>query len=258
MAVDQLITCYDCDPPTEWKPAQISGHRNKHRSKKVDSSAIPLENRVAETGEVIEQDQTTIYEPPVMPTVVVKRPKVADGLVPWLSLAGFAVARRNAYDGDVISNGVPPFINALDDVAQQNDSLYRLLEGIQKGDSPNFRLALATLCIVIPILANHRPESTGLRNLVGGLRFMPGQNIPPLPKAEAVPQEVHDLNEQMMTKAKEMFESMSDEDREKVAESITQLPDDLLQKMVDFQTAPSAMSHPESFVSDDGPPTTGD
>jgi hypothetical protein len=264
MPEEPMVTCWDCTPPTEWKPQQISGHRNKHRNEEKkaaqanDSSSVPgpiptiPDVRVNQDGETSDRPD---YEPPQVPPVVIHRPKVADALVPWLSIAGYAIAQRNAYDGDVMSRGIPGFVNALDDVAQTNDSLYRLLEGIKAGDSPNFRLALCTLAIIVPILANHRPESKALRNLVGGLRFVPGTDIPRLPKAPDVTQEADDVAEDMTQKMREAFEQMSDEDRVKIEESINSLPADLLTKMVNFQTAPSMMEHPETVtVSDDGPP----
>ena len=261
MADDVTIWCNECDPPTEWRPAQLAGHQNKHRRERArealanDSSSIPTESKVNQAGEVADE-ATTGYVPPTVTPVVVHRPKVADALIPWLSIAGLAVHRRNEYDGTVISQGIPGFIGALDDVAQGNDSLYRLLEGIKKGDSPNFRLALATIAIVVPIMANHRPDSGALRNLVGGLRIMPGTNIPALPKPTNVSQEVHDANESLVTKMHDTLASMSDEEQEQLADAFSQLPPDLIDKMVQFQTAPSMMAHPEASeaVDDATPP----
>ena len=50
--------------------------------------------------------------------------------------------------------------------------------------------------------------------------------------------------------------SMSDEEQEQLADAFSQLPPDLIDKMVQFQTAPSMMAHPEASeaVDDATPP----
>jgi hypothetical protein len=255
MGDEQLITCWECTPPTEWKPTQFAGHGNKHRIERKraeaanDSSSVPIEARVNEAGETTEKVES-VYEPPQSPPRVITRPRVADGLIPYLSLIGLAVHRKNQYDGDVIAHGIPGLVNALDDVAQQNDSLYRLLEGLKKGDSPNFRLVLATLAILLPVLANHRPESGALRNVVGGLRLLPGTDIPPLPKPADVPQEAYDATEDMVGKMKDVLENMTDDEAQAMADAMSQVPPDLIERMVKAQTVPTSMQHPE-FVGDE-------
>lgn len=254
---DTLITCWECSPPTEWTVPQMRGHVNKHRNEAkkaaqaVDSSSTSPADRVDEKGEVKPPPDGAEYNPPQVTPVIVHRPKVADGLVPWLSLVGLAVHRRNNYDGDVMSQGIPGLVSALDDVAQTNDSLYRLLEGIKKGDSPNFRLAMAVIAIVVPILANHRPDSGLLRNAVGGLRIMPGTNIPPLPKPANVTPEQHAQTEGMVGQMRDLLDNMSEEDAQAMTDAIAQMPPDLIEKMVDFQTNPAMMDHPEDNVSDE-------
>ena len=260
MAEEVMVTCWECDPPTEWRPAQLAGHQNRHRNEKKraeranDSSSVPSEARFDERGETPEEapPKDTEYIAPEVVKGNVVRPKVADGLTAYMAVLGFAISQRNAYDGTAFNNGLPFFIDSLDDVAQQNDSLYRLLEGIKKGDSPNFRLVLATLAIIVPILANHRPESKALRNLVGGLRFIPGTNVPPLPKPPDVSQEAYDTSEGMVGKMKEAFDAMSEEDRTKLEDVFTQIPPDLITRMVAHQTSPSMMNHPEATETVDG------
>lgn len=261
----QLVTCWQCDPPSEWKPAQLAGHQNKHRNEKkraeqaLDSSSIPAEARVDEDGEMRPPPTGEDYQQPEIVRPIVHRPKVAVGLVPWLSMAGLAIHQRNAYDGDVVSRGIPGFIEALDDVAAENDSLYRLLEGISKGNSPNFKLALATLAIIVPILANHRPESKALRNLTGGISMIPGTNIPPLPKAPDVPQEVYDATVDITAKMKETLDNMSEDDQQAMVDVFATLPPDLIARMVDFQTSQEGMAHPEdvNVAADNGNTSEG-
>lgn len=249
----QMVTCWDCDPPTEWEPHRINGHRNKHRNKPArgDSSSVPAGDRVNEAGEMTQPGadlppETIHVERPV----VVSRPKVADGLTPWLALAGMAVYNRNHYDGVVFQRGTPGLISALDDVAQENDALYRFLEGVKKGDSPNFRLALACLAIIVPVLANHRPDSKMLRNAVGGLSLIPGTNIPPLPKPADVSQEEYDATQTVVRGMREMVETLTPEQGEAMAQALTEIPGDVLEKlgdMVTAQTVPSTMTNPATL-----------
>jgi hypothetical protein len=227
----------------------LKGHGNKHRKIAGDSSDHPTPPTY---GAIDNADQPSTagadsdYIPPKVgePAKVV-RPKVADGLVPWLSIAGLAIHRRNAYDGTVFSNGIPGFVNALDDVAQQNDALYKLLEGIKVGDSPNFRLVVAALCIIVPILANHRPDSGALRNLTGGLRMMPGSNIPKLPprpenaEADAAADTFADV-------ARSMVENMPEDVLSKMADAFADIPDEVKQQMMEqAATMVGGMAHPE-------------
>lgn len=254
------VACEQCDPTSWWKPTQIFGHQNKHRNdakaaaRANDSSDVPAgEASVNQQGETKGPDSEWVPPQGVRP-VVVHRPKVADGLIPWLSVMGLAVHQRNEYDGKVFSQGIPGFVGALDDVAQENDSLYRLLEGIKKGDSPNFRLALATLAIILPILANHRPDNGLLRNAVGGMRLMPGTDIPPLPKRPEQSDADYNATEDMTTRMREQFENMSEEEQTVMAEAFAQIPEDLITRLVTAQTSPAMMDHPEVTVTDDATP----
>jgi hypothetical protein len=226
----------------------LKGHGNKHRFAKLDSSDVPTDATPGPdaTDTPPRTEPTSEYVPPHVESPKVIRPKVADGLVPWLSIAGLAVHRRNAYDGTAIANGIPQFVDALDDVAQQNDALYKLLEGIKVGDSPNFRLVIAALCIIVPIMANHRPDSGGLRNLVGALRMMPGSNIPALPP-RADRTEADAAADDFADKARQMVENIPTEVMDGMAAVFEQMPEETRRVMMEqAATMVGGMAHPES------------
>lgn len=190
-------------------------------------------------------------EPPPQP--VIEKPKIAGGLVPWISLLGLGVYSRNAYDGSVIQQGTPAFIEALDEVAQENETVYKFLAAIALADSPTAKLIIASLAIMVPILANHRPDSKALRTVTGGLRFMPGTNIPRLPvvtedeeeraQAEAV--------DDFVDAARTTLEGLSEEDQQKIATAMQGVPEDVMAKMM--ASAPifaGGMAHPEAETPD--------
>jgi hypothetical protein len=161
-------------------------------------------------------------------------------------MAGMAVYARNEYDGTVFANGIPPLIEALDDVAQENDALYRLLKGIAMGDSPNFKLVVALLAIVVPIMANHRPESGALRNVTGALRFFPTTNIPkPPPRPGATAEEVAQENmaDTVMSSMMTAMSTMTPEQQEQMMTAAADIPVDLISTMV--AQMPGGMAHPD-------------
>jgi hypothetical protein len=229
-------------------PQSLGGHRNKHRNEfKSEPVTVTEDGRHStDNSDGTPKPDDPEYIPPNVPAPPpVVRPKVADGLVPWLSMLGMAVHSRNAYDGQVISDNVPNLVSSLDEVAQQNESLYRLLEGIKKGDSPNFRLALATLAILVPIFANHRPDSNALRSLTGALRMMPGTNIPRLPpRPDNV--EGDTAADDMADKVQTMLADMPDEQMEAMQAAFYQMPPEVREAMMQqAATVMGGMAHPE-------------
>jgi len=230
--------------------------QSKHGPKVAPSagphSDAPLGDDSAR-AEVPLGDGDSYIPPDGTPPPKVTRPKVAHGLTPWLSLLGLAIYNRNAYDGQVVSNGVPGFVTALDDVAQDNDALYKLLEGISKGDSPNFRLIVATLAIIIPILANHRPDSNALRNVTGALKMMPGTNIPNLAPREGKEQSDAAVDG-FATMAQDLLANLPEEVVNGMGEAMANMPDDVKEAMAQqAATMFGGMAHPEK-VHDEPPP----
>ena len=223
-------TCKQCSEGFE-NVQQLAVHsRREHpRAKRPDDtsnvSVSAPATATTEPGEVHD-------EPPPQP--VIKKPKIAGGLVPWISLLGLGVYSRNAYDGSVIQQGTPAFIEALDEVAQENETVYKFLAAIALADSPTAKLIIASLAIMVPILANHRPDSKALRTVTGGLRFMPGTNIPRLPvvtedeeeraQAEAV--------DDFVDAARTTLEGLSEEDQQKIATAMQGVPEDVMAKMM--------------------------
>ncbi len=181
------------------------------------------------------------------------KPKVAGVITPYMAMVAFAVSQRNAYDGAVVSAGIPNLVEALDAVAQQNEQLYKLLQALQSGNNPNLQLVVAALAIIIPILANHRPDSNVLRGVTGALSYVPGTSIPPLPPKPVRTEEPGDDIRQppppsvddTIAQAKAVYDSMTDEERGVFEEGINALPADLLDRIVDFQTNPQMAAHPE-------------
>jgi hypothetical protein len=242
-------TCKQCSEGFE-NVQQLAVHsRREHpRAKRPDDtsnvSVSAPATATTEPGEVHD-------EPPPQP--VIKKPKIAGGLVPWISLLGLGVYSRNAYDGSVIQQGTPAFIEALDEVAQENETVYKFLAAIALADSPTAKLIIASLAIMVPILANHRPDSKALRTVTGGLRFMPGTNIPRLPvvtedeeeraQAEAV--------DDFVDAARTTLEGLSEEDQQKIATAMQGVPEDVMAKMM--ASAPifaGGMAHPEAETPD--------
>lgn len=218
----------------------LAGHRKIHNRKDTSNTVT------TEPGETHEPPPVDPDNIPWQPPKVLK-PKVAGALVPYLSMAGLAVHSRNKYDGSVFANGIPPLIEALDDVAQENDALYKLLNGISKANSPTAKLVIALLAIVVPILANHHPESSMLRNFTGGLRMMPGTDIPSLPAVSDDP--AAQATEDFVATAKTILDNMTDEDKEKIEQAISSV--DLGAMMAQMPVVPGGMVHPEA--SEDAP-----
>lgn len=218
--------------------AHYRKHLNADRRDSGDTSDVPMGSE----PEKVEPDG--VFDPPWIPG---PKPKVAAGLVPWLSMMGLAVSQRNAYDGAVITQGIPPLIEALDDVAQDNAQLYKLLDGINKSDSPTFKLVVASMAIVVPILANHRPDSGMLRNLTGALRFVPSTNIPKMP-ARPDHEDEDNRSAQMMGLAADFVANMSEEQQEQMAAQMADVPPDVMAQMM-AQAAPifGGMAHPETL-----------
>jgi hypothetical protein len=222
--------------------------RTKHpKPRGDDSSDAPVDggpspSTTTERGEVTDDAPT--------PGVVVHgKPKIAGGLVPWLSLLGLAVYSRNQYDGRVIQQGIPPFIEALDEVALQNETVYKFLAAISMADSPTAKLIIATLAMLVPMMANHRPDSRFLRTVTGGLRFMPGTDIPSLPIVADTEEERAEAQavEDYVDSARTALENLPEEDQKKIADAMAGVPEDVLAKLV--ASAPifaGGMEHPET------------
>ena len=239
-----------CTAPLFDTPQSYGGHVGNAHKDSSDEPVVPTEDGRSSTddtdGVAKPPPGDSEYIPPKPnPTPHVLKPKVADGLIPWLSMVGFAVHRRNAYDGTVISNGIPAFTDALDEVAQQNEALYKLLAGIKLGDSPNFRLALASLAIIVPILANHRPDSNGLRNITGALRMMPGTKIPRLPpRAENT--EGDTAADDMADKVQAMVENLPPEQAQAMADAFDNMPQEMKDKLLEQSAVMfGGAAHPE-------------
>lgn len=255
--IGAMHVCDDCGREF-GSSANLGRHRSvKHAAPKPPPSAgpssdapiggdDPLWAREPKADAEVPLDGGDAYIPPDgTPPPKVLRPKVADGLTPWLSLLGLAIYNRNHYDGQAISNGVPGFVAALDDVAQQNDAVYKLLEGIKLGDSPNFRLVVAALAIIAPILANHRPDSNGLRNVTGALKMMPGTNIPDLPPREGR-EETDTAADNFAGMAQDLLSQMPPDAMEQMAQAFDQMPDDVKQQMMEqAATMVGGMAHPD-------------
>ena len=210
-----------------------------------------------------ESDEPDTPRPPLPPPGF--RPKVAGGLYPWLMMAGMAVAQRNAYDGAVIQAGAPGLIEALDEVAENNDQLYRALQAVSAMDSPGVKLAVAVGAILIPMMANHRPESGMLRSATRTLQFIPGTNIPLLPVREGHEDEDAQADT-VMQQAADFMAGMTEEQQEQMAAQMQEIPPEVLAQMMQ-DTAPifGGMAHPDEVHSvvdggqseaDDGPPTS--
>lgn len=238
-----------CDDEFDMVQKLAAHVRTKHPKPAPDSSDDPVDGSTVDRSGELKQPQTPTGEPPseYIPPVVGQKMKYGFGLSPWLNLIGMSVYTRNNYDGLVIQKGIPPLIEAIDLYAEQNEVLYNFLKAIALTDSPQAKLIIAALAIIVPILANHRPDSNMLRNITGGLRMMPGTDIPPLPSVMAEPE--GEAMEEFVQQAKTTLESMTEEDQQRITEAMMSIPPDVMAKMM-TNVHPGGMTHPEATATD--------
>lgn len=97
---------------------------------------------------------------PRLPGSTGRKRNLEKDLTTTLKGIGQAVALVNPVDGAIIINGAEPLAKALNDIAKDNDRLYRWLVAAQTG-SKYGALFVAVAGIVTPILINHNVIDLG-------------------------------------------------------------------------------------------------